>query len=107
MYNLTFFREFPGRPVVRSLHFHRLQGLEKGRIWEGHHFAQQCLLTAHFKIVICFVIIEFCSLYYILYNVIIHSEYKSLITYMFCMYFLLFHGYLSTFLMVSFESQKF
>ena len=68
----------------------------------------QCLFTAHFKIVFCLFIIELFFIIYIikLYSIIC-SEYKSLIRYMFCISFLPFHGCLSTFLMMSFETQKF
>ena len=57
------------------------------RIWAdlgGPSFCiAQCLFIAHFKIVICLFITELFFIY---------SEYKSLIRYMFCTYFLPFHG---------------
>ena len=60
VYNLTFFREFPGGPVVRSLHFHRLQGLEKGHIWEGHHFVQHSVYSLLIlKLLFVFLLLSF------------------------------------------------
>ena len=69
VYNLTFFREFPGGPVVRSLHFHRLQGLEKGHIWEGHHFAQHSVYSLLIlKLLFVFLLLSF-VLYIIYYRI--------------------------------------
>ena len=66
VYSSTLFREFPGGPLVRSLHFHRLQGLEQGHIWEGRHFAQHNVYSLLIlKLVFVFLLLS-CSLYSIL-----------------------------------------